>query len=595
MPTPPVTWNLTDLYAGADDPKIVRDLDALEARAAHFADQYRGRVGELSPAEFGAALQEYEAIARADQFPGAFASLLFAADTATPAHGALMQMVSERGVAINRHLLFFTLELIAIPDEGFAALLAHPVVASYRHYLEHQRAARPHRLSEAEEQILMEKSVSGGEAFSRLFDETISAATFPLTEAGATREVPEEEILTRLYSPDRAVREAAASGLTEGLLRKDRLFTFITNTLVYDKMVDDRLTHFPTPEAARHLDDEVDTATVHTMLDACVTRFPTVARYYRLKREILGLDTLYHYDRYAPILPDEAHIPWEDAVETVHASYQAFTPLLGDMIHRFFDERWIDAEVRPGKRGGAFCAGIAPDWHPYVLMNFQGKKRDVMTLAHELGHGVHDLLAADQHFLQYYPSLAAAETASVFGEMLTFRRLLERPMTPREQLSLLTGKIEDIFATVFRQTSMYRFEQALHAARRDRGELPTAAINAIWQENVQAMFGDAVTLGDGHQVWWMYIPHFIHTPFYVYAYAFGQLLVMALYARYQREGDSFVPHYLDILRAGGSRRPAELMSLAGIDIAHRDFWDGGLAMIDDLVTQAETAWGQVKG
>ncbi|MHB9110379.1 MAG: M3 family oligoendopeptidase [Armatimonadota bacterium] len=594
MTTPPVTWNLSDLYQGADDPKIDADLQSLEQRAQAFAETYRGRIGALSPAEFGTALTTYEKIARDEQFPGAYAQLLFAADTLQPAHGALVQKVQERAVAIGRHLLFFELELIAIPDEQFAQLLTDPVTAGYRHYLEHARVERPHRLSEPEEQILMEKSTTGREAFSRLFDETIGAMTFTMTVNGETQTMTESEILSKMHNPVREVRAAAADGITNGLMERGRTFTFITNTLAYDKAVNDRLTHFDHPEAARHLADEVDTETVHTMIDACATHFGTVARYYRLKREILGYDTLYHYDRYAPILPDEETVSWETARETVENAYADFAPEAGEMIRRFFNESWIDAEVRPGKRGGAFCAGIAPDWHPYVLMNFLGKKRDVMTLAHELGHGVHDLFAGGQHFLEYYPSLAAAETASVFGEMLTFNRLLADTQEPRAKLSLLTGKIEDIFATVFRQTTMYRFEQNLHAARRAQGELTDAQISEVWQRNVQAMFGDSVELGEGHRIWWMYIPHFIHTPFYVYAYAFGQLMVMALYARYQQEGAAFVPHYLDVLRAGGSKRPAQIMADAGIDISRREFWEAGLQMIDDLVAEAEALWQEVK-
>ncbi len=593
MPTP-VTWDLTDLYTGADDVRLDADLGALEERAAQFAANYRGRVSALTPAEFGDALAKYERILRDEQFPNAFTQLLFAGDTLAPAHGALLQKVQERGVAIHQHLLFYELELIAIPDETFATLYTDPVTAGYRHYLEHVRLARPHRLSEPEERILLAKSTTGGEAFSRLFDETISAATFTMTVHGETRTLNESEILSRLLDPDREVRRAAAEGLTDGLCERGRLFTFITNTLIYDKAVDDRLTHFDTPEAERHHADEVDTATVHTMLDACVAHYPTVARYYRLKREILGLDRLYHYDRYAPMLTNEARVPWEDARRMVTEAYTRFSAPVGAMIVRFFDERWIDAEVRAGKRGGAFCAGIAPDWHPYVLMNYQGKRRDVMTLAHELGHGIHDLLAAEQHFLQYYPSLATAETASVFGEMLTFTALRAQTTDPRQRLALLTGKIEDIFATVFRQTSLYRFEQSVHAARRAQGELTAEQIDTLWQEHSQAMFGDAVEMGEGHRVWWRYIPHFIHTPFYVYAYAFGQLLVMALFARYQQEGAHFVPRYLDILRAGGSRRPAQLLALAGIDIAHREFWEDGLRMIGELVTDAETAWHGIR-
>jgi oligoendopeptidase F len=592
--TPDVTWNLGDLYLGVDDPKILEDLRGLAKRAEGFAGLYRGRVAALGPAEFGAALSVYEDILRDAAFPQAYAQLLFAGDTQNPAHGALVQQVQEESVAIQQHLLFFELEFIALDDAPFAALLADASVARYRHYLEQARVARPHRLTEPEERVLLEKSTTGREAFSRLFDESISAATFPYAEEGGPVELTEQEILTRLYSPDREVRRKAADGLTDGLQSRGRLFTYITNTLAYDKAVDDRLLHYPTPESARHLSDEVDTDTVHTMLDACTAHFSTVARYYRLKREILGLDTLTHYDRYAPLPADDALVSWEQAVATVHGAYADFSPEVGAMIQRFFDEHWIDAAVRPGKRGGAFCMGIAPDWHPYVLMNFLGKKRDVMTLAHELGHGVHDMLAAEQQYLQYYPSLAAAETASVFGEMLTFNRLLGGIASPRERLALLTGKIEDIFATVFRQTAMYRFEQDLHAARREQGELTTETINGLWQRNLQAMFGDAVTMGDGHAVWWMYIPHFIHTPFYVYAYAFGQLLTMALYAAYQAEGAAFVPRYLQVLRAGGSARPADIMAAAGIDIRQRAFWEGGLQTIDGLVTQAEQVWAQAR-
>jgi len=592
--TPPVTWNLSDLYQGADDAKIDADLQELEERAGAFAETYRGRIGALNPAEFGAALAAYEKLLRDEQFPGTFAMLLFSGDTRPAEHGALVQKAQERSVAIGRRLLFFELELIAIPDERFAELLTDPTAAGYRHYLEHARAERPHRLTEPEERILLEKSTTGREAFSRLFDEFIGDMTFSLTVDGETQSLTESELLSKLYHPERGVRAAAAESLTKEFKERGRTFTFITNTLAYDKAVNDRLTHFDHAEAARHLSDEVDTGAVHTMIDACVAHFGTVARYYRLKREILGLDKLYHYDRYAPILQDEATVPWEDARRTVEEAYAKFSPQAGEMIRRFFDERWIDAEARPGKRGGAFCAGIAPDWHPYVLLNFLGKKRDVMTLAHELGHGLHDLLAAEQHFLEYYPSLAAAETASVFGEMLTFNLLLARTEEPKAKLSLLTGKIEDIFATVFRQTAMYRFEQDLHAARREQGELPTEAVNDIWQRNGQAMFGDSVEMGEGHQVWWMYIPHFIHTPFYVYAYAFGQLLVMALYARYQEEGQAFVPRYLDILRAGGSMRPADIMARAGIDISRREFWEAGLQTIDNMVSEAEAIWREVK-
>jgi len=594
MNTTPVTWDLTDLFAGADDPKIDSALAALDVRATAFSANYAHRVGQLTPAEFAVALQEYEGIHRAMTFPAAYSELLFAGDTTNPAHGALMQRMQERSVAVAQHLLFFELELVEISDEKFAELLANPDVAQYQHYLEHERAARPHRLSEPEERILMEKSVTSGQAFSRLFDESIAAMTFTMTLNGETIELSESEILNKSYDPDRAVRKAAAEGISAALSKNEKFFTYITNVMVYDKSVNDRLTCYDNAEAARHLSDEVDTTTVHTMINSVVAHYGTVARYYKLKREIMGLDKLYHYDRYAPILSDTATISWDESVKIVRDSYTAFAPEMGEMVDRFINENWVDAEPRPGKRSGAFCAGLAPDWHPYVLMNFLGKKRDVMTLAHELGHGIHDLNAGGQKLLQYYPSLAAAETASVFGEMLTFNELLAEEHEPMAELALLTGKIEDVFATVFRQTAMYRFEQGVHTARRAQGELTPAQVNDIWQTNLQEMFGDSVELGEGHACFWMYIPHFIHTPFYVYAYAFGQLMVMALYARYKKEGAAFVPHYQEILRAGGSARPADIMAKAGININDPVFWDGGLQMIDELVTKAEKVWALAK-
>ncbi|HOF88563.1 MAG TPA: M3 family metallopeptidase, partial [Armatimonadota bacterium] len=411
----PMTWDLSDLYAGVDDPAIDAALAALAARAETFAAEMRGTVGALTAEAFAGALTTYEGLLRDLEFPGAYAMLLFSGESTNPAHGALLQRVQERAVAIQQHLLFFELELIAIPDDAFAALLAHPVTATYRHYLTHARAERPHRLTEPEERILLEKSATGREAFSRLFDETIAAATFPMADGEGVTRITEAEILANLHDPRREVRRAAAAGLTAGLREHSRLYTYITNTLVYDKAVTDRLARFPHPEAARHLADEVDTATVHTMLDACVAHFDTVARYYRLKRRLLGVDRLAHYDIYAPLRRDDAPVPWEEACAIVQGAYTRFDADVGRLIARFFAERWIDAAARPGKRGGAFCLGISPDWHPYVLTNYLGRTRDVMTLAHELGHGLHDLLAAEQHHLQYHPSLAAAETASVFG------------------------------------------------------------------------------------------------------------------------------------------------------------------------------------
>ena len=494
-----VTWDLSDLYQSVDDPKIRQDLDAVEGRAEAFAVEYRGKIGALAPAEFAAALTAYEAIVHDLYFPGVYAELLFAADTLTPANGALMQFVQERSVGVQRHLIFFELEMIEIPDDRFNALLATPprprIGITWSIRARRARIASPNRRSAS----CWRNRPPGAEAFSRLFEEIIGAATFTMTLHGETKTMTEPEILSQLYSPDREARRAAADGVTAGLQERARLFTFITNTLAYDKAVDDRLTAFRLARRPRA------TWTMKWIPPPCipcwtsvVAHFATVARYYRLKREILGLDTLYHYDRYAPILPDESAVTWEEAQTTV---LDAYTPVHARPWGRWPRASSTSAGSTPRCAPASVAAPSAPASRPIGIptccTNFLGKKRDVLTLAHELGHGVHDLLAAGQHLLQYHPSLAAAETASVFGEMLTFNSLLAQTTTPMEKLSLLTGKIEDIFATVFRQTAMYRFEQDLHAARRAEGELTEETISALWQKNVQAMFGDSVDHGRG--------------------------------------------------------------------------------------------------
>ena len=587
-------WDLTDLYNGADDEKMSTDIENVIASAKNFADEYRGKINGLSACELAISIKKYNDICANAGLVSSYSHLLHAADSRPAEHGALLQRVSEKMAELNQFLIFYTLEIVEIDDAKFDLMMLDGEMHKWRMFLIQTHAEKPHRLTEPEEKILSEKSVTGRRAFIRLFDETIQSATYPLKEDDTVKDVQMEVLLARMYNPDRALRQGAAEAITAGLQKNEKLYTYITNTLVHDKAVNDRLVKFPRPESARHLDDCVSTETVDVMINAVADRFDIVARYYNLKREILGLDTLYHYDRYAPIAQDTKLVEWDDAVELVKSAYNEFSPDFGVMANKFFDNSWIDVGPRPGKRGGAFCAGITPDHHPYLLLNFQGKKRDVMTLAHEMGHGIHDLLAAQNPYLQYHPSLAAAETASVFGEMMTFRKLLQTNGDAHSKLALLTGKIEDIFATVFRQSSMYKFEQELHTARRRDGELTTEAICGIWQANVQAMFGNSVTLGEGHSHWWMYIPHFIHTPFYVYAYAFGQLMVMALYAEYNKTGNNFIPGYRAMLQAGGTLRPDELMQIAGIDINRPEFWAEGLAAIEQLVIEAEKAWGEIK-
>jgi len=582
-----VRWDLSDLYASVDDPRIDADLDAALASAGAFAKEYRGRVGELSAADLSRAIDALESLQAPIVRAGAYSGLLFAADTGDPRHGALLQRVQERATEINTTLLFFELEWVALEASAADPLLASPDLAKRRHFLESTRRYKPHVLSEPEERILAETANTGKHAFSRLFDEMMTAMRFDLEVDGKTAQVGEEEVLSQLYHPDRDTRKKAAASLTKGLRENARPLAFIFNTLVQDKSVNDRLRSYPAPIASRNLSNEIENESVDALLDACVGRYDLVARYYGMKAKLLGLDRLEDYDRYAPIAGEAGECSFDDARDIVQSAYGDFAPEMATITKRFFDDKWIDAELREGKRGGAFCASTLPELHPYVLLNYTGNLRDVMTVAHELGHGVHQSLAAEQGLFELDTPLTTAETASVFGEMLVFRRLMREEPDPKVRLALLCGKLEDAFATVFRQVAMTRFEQSLHAARREEGELALERINELWMDANRPMFGDSVHLSDDYAWWWLYIPHFLHSPFYCYAYAFGELLVLALLRRYDEEGEAFVPRYMDLLRAGGSDSPRALLSHIQLDIGDPDFWKGGLALLEDLLAEAE--------
>ena len=587
-PAAGVRWDLSDLYTGPDDPEIDRDLDAAMEDAQRFAEEYRGRIAELSPEALASAVDALEKIHERATAAAAFSQLIFAADTATPRHGALLQHVQERCTALRTTLLFFQLEWVKLEDAPATALLDAPPLSGRRHFLAALRRYRTHVLSEPEERILEEKTNTGGRAFSRFFDELVAAMRFRISGPdGTTRELGEEEVLALLYHTDRDQRRAAADSLTQGLRANARPLTFVFNTLVQDKAVDDRLRGYAQPIAARNLANEIEDESVDALLEACVGHYPLVVRYYRLKARLLGLERLEDYDRYAPIGVDTGAIGFNEARQIVLAAYGDFAPELERAATRFYEGRWIDAELRPGKRGGAFCASTVPDAHPYVMLNYTGNLRDVMTVAHEIGHGVHQYLARERGLFEQDTPLTMAETASVFGEMLVFRRLVRTERDPKMRLALLCGKLEDAFATVFRQVAMTRFEESLHEARRTEGELAIERINALWMDANRPMFGDSVNLRDDYGWWWLYIPHFVHSPFYCYAYAFGELLVLALLHRYDEEGDDFVPRYLDLLRAGGSDTPHALLARVGLDITDPGFWNGGLQLLEDLVTEAE--------
>ena len=587
------TWDLTDLYAGIDDPRLEADMAAVNQEAADFEARFRGTlaVADLDASHLRQALDAYEALLRREYRPQAFAMLVYSTDTRDPARGALLQRTREFGSAVAARLVFFELEIARIPSAAYDAAIAREELAPYRHYVEHQRRLARHNLSEPEERILVETANSRGQAFARLFTEVTGRTKYRLELYGAQEELNQSELLALFYSPDRPRRAAAATALTEGLRANAHVCTFVYNTLLHEKDVLDRLRAHAAPESSRHLDNELDPAVVDTVVSVCVANYGIVADYYRLKRHLLGLDTLTHYDRYAPITGEQSELPFAQAQSLVLDAFGQFSPRLAEIATTFFARRWIDAEVADGKRGGAFCAAITPELHPYVLMNYTGQARDVATLAHELGHGIHDVLAAGNHLLDYHPVLPMAETASTFAEMLVFDHLQRALTSDSERLALVCGRIEDSFATVFRQTAMFRFEQQAHRARREQGELATDKLNALWQSCMQEMFADSLTLGEDHAWWWLYIPHVISTPFYVYAYAFGELLVLSLYARYAQEGPSFVERYFSLLAAGGSCAPADLLARLGIDVADRAFWQGGCDLIRDRVALASRLAG----
>jgi oligoendopeptidase F len=585
-----IVWNLSDLYAGLDDPALDRDLQTALARAQGFEHTYRHKIAALAPDSADTLLKavvELESLYEHMDRPAVYAALVHSAKTDVPEHGALLAKTREQRTAINKHLIFFDLEWIQLADAPAHALIQHPRLAKYRHFLEHKRAWKPHYLSEPEEKILDEKAVTGKAAFGRLFEETTASMKFPFADAEGERSLSLQEILARLYDPDRDVRRRAAEAISQGLKDHARLLAFIFNTIVLDHQSDTQLRHFANPMASRNLSNEIGDSVVEALLGATERNFGLVQRYYRLKGKLLKLDKLYDYDRYAPLFDDMPKCDWSTAHRIVQESYDAFSPNAGRIIRDFFAKKWIDAELRPGKRGGAFSSSAVPSVHPYILLNFTDRLRDVMTLAHELGHGLHQFLSRGQGYLQCDTPLTTAEMASVFGEMLTFRRLQELYPEPRLRLAMLCGKIEDAFATVFRQAVMTRFEQKLHDARQKQGELSADAVNQMWHAANQAMFGDSVTLTDDYAWWWLYIGHFIRSPFYCYAYAFGELLVLALFQKYKQDGPAFVPKYLDLLAAGGSDAPHVLLAKLGVDVNDPGFWELGLKLLGEMVSEAE--------
>ncbi|MGI8902919.1 MAG: M3 family oligoendopeptidase [Solirubrobacteraceae bacterium] len=576
-------WDLGPLVDGQKSMGLQRQLEEATKRAAAFAAAYAGKVGELDAAGLENAMHELEQINELVGRAGSYASLRFATDTADPQRGALLQRVQEGETEIETKLLFFELEWAALDDERAEDLLRAEGLRFCAHHLRSARRYRPHLLSEPEEKVLAEKSISSYSAWARLFEELTSALRVALDDEQLTLDVA----LSRLQAPERETRRVAAEAVSDALAPGLRTRGFIYNTLVHDKAVQDRLRSFPHWLASRNLSNEASDESVMALIEAVRGRYDIPQRWYALKAKLLGVERLADYDRAAPVLSEDLSISFGDARELVLDTYASFSPEAGRITRRFFEERWIDAPVRPHKRGGAFCAYTVPSVHPYVLLNFTANRRDVLTMAHELGHGLHATLARPQGIFHQTTPLTLAETASVFGETLVFERLLQSAESDDARLSLLAERIDGAIATVFRQMAMNRFEHRVHTQRRTEGELSTDHIGELWRETQVELFGDSVTLSDGYQTWWSYIPHFINTPGYVYAYAYGQLLALSAYGRYKQDGDSFVPRYLQLLAAGGSCGPEELGAMIGIDLADPGFWDAGLALVEEQLTAAE--------
>ena len=577
-----VAWDLSDLYDGGDDPRIEQDVEQTEAAAAAFRERYYGRVAELSAGELREAIEERERIESVFTRAIYYAHLWFATDMADAPRGALVARLTETGAALDTQLLFFGLELADLEDEAAEKLLADGALARWSHWLRSVRKFRPYLLTEPEEKIVTEKSVSGVSAWGRLYEELLGALRVELDGT----DVSLEEAMAKLYSADRDERRRASEAVTEALEPGLRTRTFVFNTVVLDKSVDDRLRGYETWISSRNLRNDTSDEAVQVLIDACVGRYDVVQRYYRLKAKLLDVDQLAFYDRMAPIGDDPTKVSWDEAREIVLGAYYDFASEAGDIAKRFFAESWIDAPVRENKRSGAFCATTVPDVHPYVLMNFTGDRRSILTLAHELGHGLHGSLAGPLGLFNADTPLTMAETASVFGEALTFKRLLALEDDPGKRLNLLAGRIEDSIATVFRQICMNRFEDAVHTERRDTGELSPERLEEVWLETQGRMFDDSVDL-DGYGTWWSYIPHFLSTPGYVYAYAYGFLFALSIFRKYELEGDAMVDSYLELLRAGGSRAPEELAAIVGLDLADPGLWDNGIDALAAELDEAE--------
>lgn len=583
------TWKLSDLFTSADAPEYKGALEKAASDANAFEAKWKGKLeaaAKLSGDQgLGAALKEYEALDDSLGRIGSFAGLTYFSDTSNPANGKLYGDAQSKLTDMSSHLLFFALELNRIDDATIDAAIANdPLTGHYAPWIVDLRKDKPHQLDDKLEQLFLEKSMTSAAAFNRLFDETMSELRFEVDG----KSMALEETLNLLQEPNPETRKVAAQALSTTFKNNLRVFTLITNTLAKDKEISDRWHKFEDIADSRHLANRVEREVVDALAQAVTEAYPRLShRYYAMKAKWLGMEQMEYWDRNAP-LPDTSNavIPWEDAKDMVLSAYGDFAPEMADIARRFFDEQWIDAPARPGKAPGAFAHPTVPSAHPYVLVNYLGKPRDVMTLAHELGHGVHQVLAGGQGALMCATPLTLAETASVFGEMLTFRKMLDNTTDLRERKALLARKVEDMINTVVRQIAFYEFERKVHTARKD-GELTSEQIGELWLSVQRTSLGPAIRISEGYESWWTYVPHFIHSPFYVYAYAFGDCLVNSLYAVYQNADTGFQDKYFELLKAGGTKHHSELLKPFGLDATDPSFWNKGLSMIEGLIDELE--------
>ena len=585
-------WDLEPLVGGDGPAGVEPLLDEAQGLSDSFAETHRGRVAELDAAAIAAAMRELETISDRLGRAATYASLAFSVDTQTPQTGALMQLVQERGAAIETTLLFFELEWNSLDAERAEQLLGSDELDFCRHYLRTLRRYRPHQLSEPEERILTETAVTGRSAFARLFTEQTSAITVELPDAEQPLQLM--EALARLQDPDRERRRIAAEGVTEALEPGLRTRAFIFNTLLADKATKDRLRSYEHWLASRNLSNEASDESVAALIEAVTDRYELARRWYRLKAGILGVEQLADYDRMAPLAETDERIAYGDARELVIDCYSGFSTELGGVAAEFFSGDYIDAPPLPGKRGGAFCSYAVPSAHPYVMLNYTSRPSDVLVMAHELGHGVHAALARPKGMFEFATPLTVAETASIFGETIVLGRLLEQAPDAAARLALLADSLDGAVAAVFRQVAMNRFEDRIHTRRRTEGELSVDAFAEDWIETQAEMLGDSVELTPDYSSWWSYVPHFVNTPGYVYAYAYGHLLALSVYRRYEEQGEGFVGSYLELLRAGGSMAPEKLGEIVGVDLADPGFWSSGLDLIERRLEQAEQTAEEAK-